>query len=76
MAVIRTQFTLRLDPITHVKIKKIAVEESRTMNNMIPKCQLASAQKENRNQKKTSLWQSFRKDIFMPIVIFFGRSSL
>ncbi len=35
MAVIRTQFTLRLDPINHVKIKKIASEESRTMTNMI-----------------------------------------
>jgi len=35
MAVIRTQFTLRLDPINHVKIKKIASKESRTMTNMI-----------------------------------------
>lgn len=35
MAVIRTQFTLRLDPVNHVKIKKIAASESRTMTNMI-----------------------------------------
>lgn len=35
MSVIRTQFTLRLDPINHVKIKKIAAAESRTMTNMI-----------------------------------------
>ncbi len=35
MAVLRTQFTLRLDPINHVKIKKIADSESRTMTNMI-----------------------------------------
>lgn len=35
MAVIKTQFTLRLDPETHVKIKKIAMEESRSLTNMI-----------------------------------------
>jgi len=35
MAVIKTQFTLRLDPINHVKIKKIAESESRSMTNMI-----------------------------------------
>ena len=35
MAVIRTQFTLRLDPVIHAKIKKIAASESRTMTNMI-----------------------------------------
>ncbi len=35
MPVIRTQFTLRLDPINHAKIKKIAAAESRTMTNMI-----------------------------------------
>ena len=35
MAVIRTQFTLRLDPVNHTKIKKIAASESRTMTNMI-----------------------------------------
>ena len=35
MAVIRTQFTLRLDPVTHVKIKKIAESENRSMTNMI-----------------------------------------
>lgn len=35
MAVIRTQFTLRLDPVIHTKIKKIAISESRTMTNMI-----------------------------------------
>jgi len=35
MPVIRTQFTLRLDPATHVKIKKIAEQENRSMTNMI-----------------------------------------
>lgn len=35
MAVIKTQFTLRLDPINHAKIKKIAEYESRSMTNMI-----------------------------------------
>ena len=35
MPVIRTQFTLRLDPVTHVKIKKIAEQENRSMTNMI-----------------------------------------
>ncbi len=50
MAVIRTQFTLRLDPINHVKIKKIATEESRTMTNMIEyliKKEIARYEKEN-----------------------------
>jgi len=35
MPVIKTQFTLRLDPVNHAKIKKIAAEESRSMTNMI-----------------------------------------
>lgn len=35
MPVIRSQFTLRLDPINHVKIKKVAEKESRSMSNMI-----------------------------------------
>lgn len=35
MAVIKTQFTLRLDPVNHAKIKKIADAESRSMTNMI-----------------------------------------
>lgn len=35
MAVIRTQFALRLDPVNHAKIKKIVASESRTMTNMI-----------------------------------------
>lgn len=35
MPVIKTQFTLRLDPINHAKIKKIAEEEHRSMTNMI-----------------------------------------
>lgn len=35
MAVIKTQFTLRLDPTDHVKIKKIADKENRSMTNMI-----------------------------------------
>lgn len=35
MSIIRTQFTLRLDPINHIKIKKIAENDSRTMTNMI-----------------------------------------
>ena len=35
MAVIKTQFTLRLDLINHAKIKKISEEENRSMTNMI-----------------------------------------
>lgn len=35
MAVIKTQFTLRLDLITHVKIRKIAAKEKRSLTNMI-----------------------------------------
>ena len=35
MAVIKTQFTLRLDLIDHTKIKKISEEENRSMTNMI-----------------------------------------
>ena len=35
MAVIKTQFTLRLDLTDHAKIKKIAETENRSMTNMI-----------------------------------------
>ena len=35
MAVIKSQFTLRLEIKTHAKIKKIAEIESRSMTNMI-----------------------------------------
>lgn len=35
MAIIKSQFTLRLDIKTHVKIKKIANLESRSLTNMI-----------------------------------------
>ena len=35
MAVIKTQFTLRLNPTDHAKIKKIADRENRSMTNMI-----------------------------------------
>lgn len=35
MAVIKTQFTLRLDVKVHAKIKKIAEMESRSLTNMI-----------------------------------------
>lgn len=35
MPVIKTQFTLRLDPVTHIKLKKIAESESRSLTNMI-----------------------------------------
>lgn len=35
MAVIKSQFTMRLDPVTHCKIKKIAAEEHRSLTNMI-----------------------------------------
>lgn len=35
MAVIKTQFTLRLNPTDHAKIKKIAEMENRSMTNMI-----------------------------------------
>lgn len=35
MAIIKTQFTLRLNLIDHAKIKKIAEKENRSMTNMI-----------------------------------------
>ncbi len=35
MAVIKTQFTLRLNPSDHAKIKKIAETENRSLTNMI-----------------------------------------
>ncbi len=35
MPIVKTQFTLRLDPVNHAKIKKIADEERRSMTNMI-----------------------------------------
>lgn len=35
MAVIKAQFTLRLDLVTHCKIQKIAQEEHRSLTNMI-----------------------------------------
>lgn len=35
MAVIKSQFTLRLNLIDHAKIKKIAEKENRSMTNMI-----------------------------------------
>jgi hypothetical protein len=35
MPVIKTQFTLRLDPIIHAKLKKISDFENRSMTNMI-----------------------------------------
>lgn len=35
MAVIKSQFTLRLNLIDHTKIKKIAEKENRSMANMI-----------------------------------------
>lgn len=35
MAVIKSNFTMRLDPVTHYKIKKIAESEMRSLTNMI-----------------------------------------
>lgn len=35
MAVIKNQFTMRLDPVTHFKIKQIAEYEMRSLTNMI-----------------------------------------
>lgn len=35
MPVIKSQFTLRLDPVSHFKIKRIADNEMRSMTNMI-----------------------------------------
>ena len=34
MAVIKTQFTLRLDVVTHCKIQKIAQEDNRSLTNI------------------------------------------
>lgn len=35
MSVIKSGFTMRLDPVIHYKIKKIAESEMRSMTNMI-----------------------------------------
>ncbi|MBR1765057.1 MAG: hypothetical protein IJ746_06640 [Ruminococcus sp.] len=35
MAVLKTQFTLRLNLVDHAKIKKIAEAQNRSINNMI-----------------------------------------
>ena len=35
MPVIKSSFTMRLDPITHFKIKKISEQEMRSLTNMI-----------------------------------------
>jgi len=35
MAVLKTQFTLRLNLVDHAKIRKIAEEENRSVTNMI-----------------------------------------
>ena len=35
MPVIKSSFTMRLDPITHFKIKKISESEMRSLTNMI-----------------------------------------
>ncbi|MBR1723506.1 MAG: hypothetical protein IJ723_00565 [Ruminococcus sp.] len=35
MAVLKTQFTLRVNLVDHAKIKKIAEEENRSITNMI-----------------------------------------
>ncbi len=35
MPVIKTNFTMRLDPVTHYKIKKVAESEMRSLTNMI-----------------------------------------
>ena len=50
MPVIKSQFTLRLDPVSHFKIKKIADAEMRSMTNMIEyliKKEIARYEKEN-----------------------------
>ena len=50
MAVIKTQFTLRLSLESHAKLKKIAVEEDRSMTNMIEylvKREIARYEREN-----------------------------
>lgn len=35
MSVIKNSFTMRLDPVTHYKIKKVAESEMRSLTNMI-----------------------------------------
>lgn len=50
MAMIKSQFTLRLDLETHAKIKKLAEIENRSMTNMIEtilKNKIADYEKEN-----------------------------
>ena len=50
MAVIKTQFTLRLSLDSHAKLKRIAEEEDRSMTNMIEylvKKEIARYEREN-----------------------------
>ena len=50
MAVIKTQFTLRLSLESHAKLKKSAMEEERSMTNMIEylvKKEIARYEREN-----------------------------
>ena len=50
MAVIKTQFTLRLSLESHANLKKIAMEEERSMTNMIEylvKKEIARYEREN-----------------------------
>ena len=50
MAIIKSQFTLRLDLETHAKIKKLAEKENRSLTNMIEtilKNKISDYEKEN-----------------------------
>ncbi|MCM1524898.1 MAG: hypothetical protein NC120_10625 [Ruminococcus sp.] len=50
MSVIKSNFTMRLDPVTHYKIKKIAESEMRSLTNMIEflvKKEISRYEKEN-----------------------------
>lgn len=62
MPVIKTQFTLRLDPINHAKIKKIADAEKRSMTNMI---EMLISREIDRYEKKHGEIEITDEDIYI-----------
>lgn len=62
MPVIKTQFTLRLDPINHAKIKKIADTEKRSMTNMI---EMLISREIDRYEKKHGEIEITDEDIYI-----------
>lgn len=62
MAVLKTQFTLRLDLEVHSKLKKIAEEDHRSMTNMIEHILL---QEIKRYEKENGVIEVTDEDLFL-----------